>query len=374
MKIAILVFGAIDYSVVLAKALSKYCDVQFFCSKCSVGKKDNSILNVLDDRVGMHIYDDYRIRDFRNILSYYRLAKEIGDSGFDVIHIQAEPYPWFLVYRKMWRGIPVICTVHDIFQHPGLGFWISLYQDIMQRISIRFSDRIIVHGDILKKRFLDRFPGRNPEDVIILPHGDFSIYRYWDRKNGINTGETTRNILFFGNITPYKGLEYLLRAEPIIRERISNYRIVIAGEGFTSTYRKWVSDYSKFKIVNKFIPNEDVSKYFSDASVVVLPYTSASQSGIIPIAYAFGKPVIATKVGAIPEVINEGKTGILVPPKDEQSLANAIVELLSDKTLLRNMGENAAEYCERHFSWDPIAKKTVAIYYELMQGSKHKTE
>ena len=366
MKIAVLVFGAIDYSVAFSKALSKYCDVQFYCSKYLIEKKDSSILDVLGSTANMCIYDDYRIRDFRNIFIYYKLSKEIWDSCFDIIHFQTGAYPWFLMHRKLWRRIPLIFTVHDPYQHPDLPFITSVYEDIMQRICVMYSKKIILHGEILKKQFLERYPKKRTEDVVVLPHGDFSIYKYWTKKSVVSTHGATKDVLFFGNITPYKGLEYLLKAEQLMRDKTSNYRIVVAGKGITSTHRRYISNLSKFKLVDEFILNEDIPKYFENASLVVLPYTSATQSGIIPIAYAFGKPVVATNVGAIPEVVENGKTGLLVEPRDERALADAIIDLLSDETLLKNMGENALNFAKRNLSWDSIAKKTMEIYRDVI--------
>ena len=97
-----------------------------------------------------------------------------------------------------------------------------------------------------------------------------------------------------------------------------------------------------------------------------MPYISASQSGIIHLAYAFGKPVIATNVGALPEIVNNGRTGLLVEPRNESALADAIIRLLSDKNLLDSMCENVTSYCENNLSWDSIAKKTINIYQGIL--------
>ena len=118
-------------------------------------------------------------------------------------------------------------------------------------------------------------------------------------------------------------------------------------------------------MTNRFISHEELPGFFRDAAVVVLPYTSASQSGIFPLAYSFGKPVVATRVGALPDVVVDGVTGLLVEPGDEQSLADALVTLLSDDGLREEMGRNALKYCREHMSWDAIARKTVEIYAEL---------
>ena len=109
---------------------------------------------------------------------------------------------------------------------------------------------------------------------------------------------------------------------------------------------------------------------FQKASVVVLPYTDASQSGVIPLAYAFKKPVIATNVGSLPEVVDHGMTGYLVPPGNVKKLEEAIIDLLKDEDKLKRMGQNAFKKAKEELSWDKIAHKTVDVYREVISQNK----
>jgi len=365
-----LAFGAFHYSIALTNALSKYCRIDFYYNKYHLQKRDSSILDVLKDKDNVKLfgYGRYRIRDFRNIPIYYKLCKDIKNRRYDVIHFQEYGTPWMALFWRICRKYPLVMTVHDPYQHPGLPFTQNAYQDVMQKIFVRKAKKIIVHGIVLKDQFLERYSEKGNEDIVILPHGDFSIMKYWDECENKNEKiKPIKNILFFGTIRPNKGLEYLIKAEPFVRERMSNYKIIIAGkcDNF-NRYKKYIEKGAKINVVNEYIPNKDVPKYFNEASVVVLPYTSATQTGIIPLAYSFGKPVIATKVGAIPEVLEDGKTGFLIEPRNEKALANTIVKLLSDDNLLKEMGKNALMYCKENLSWDSIAKKTMKIYYELI--------
>lgn len=368
MKVCMMVFGVFDYSVALTNGLSKFHQIDFYCSKSHLEKRDSSILDIIKDKAKIYCYGKYRIRDIRNISVYYKLCKNIINKQYDIIHIQEYGPPWMVLFWRMCRKCPLVMTVHDPYQHPGIPFTQKIYQDIMQRIFIHKAKKIIVHSNLLKKQFLERYQRSTNEDVVVIPHGDFSILKYWD-KNGTNNKKIspTKNILFFGTVRPNKGLEYLLKAECFIRNHLDDYMIIIAGKcDEFEKYKKYIESGAKIKIINEYIPNKEVSKYFRNASVVVLPYLSATQTGIIPLAYSFGKPVIATNVGAIPEIVEVGKTGFLVEPRDEKALADSIVRLMSDDKLIKKMSANALLYCRENLSWNSIAKKTMELYNNVI--------
>jgi glycosyltransferase involved in cell wall biosynthesis len=129
----------------------------------------------------------------------------------------------------------------------------------------------------------------------------------------------------------------------------------------------------QFIVHNYHIPDEMVARLFQEAGVVVLPYIEASTSGVLAIAHAFGKPVVSTDVGGIPEVLDHGRTGLLISPRDPSSLAEAVVTLLKDQDLRREMGQNALQKAWSELSWVPIARKTLGVYqkaYENRLGQK----
>ena len=149
-------------------------------------------------------------------------------------------------------------------------------------------------------------------------------------------------VLFFGRIWEYKGLEYLIKAEPLITKEIPGAKIIIAGAGEDfQKYENMIVNRDNFIIHNYRIPYNEGAELFQRCSLVVLPYIDTSQSGVIPTAYGFKRPVVVTRVGSIPEIVDDGRTGFIVPPKDVSALAGAIIKLLKDKELRRQMGENA---------------------------------
>jgi glycosyltransferase involved in cell wall biosynthesis len=170
-------------------------------------------------------------------------------------------------------------------------------------------------------------------------------------------------VLFFGRIWEYKGLEYLIRAEPLITQRVPGAKIVIAGEGEDfSRYERMMVHPERFVVHNEYVSHEKRSALFRQAAVVALPYVDATQSGVIPVAYSHGRPVVATTTGSLPDMVDHGETGYLVSPRDERALAGAIVHLLQDRALRERMGENGRRKLEAECSPDVAARGTVAVY------------
>ncbi|MDE7139819.1 MAG: glycosyltransferase family 4 protein, partial [Treponemataceae bacterium] len=171
------------------------------------------------------------------------------------------------------------------------------------------------------------------------------------KKNSI-----TKKILFFGRLHEYKGISVLLDAMPIVKEKDSDIVLNIVGNGIISN-----SDNEKIKklgsscnVKNKYIPNEEIYKYFEDVDFVVVPYIEASQSGVVMLAYAFGKPVIATDIGGLPEQVFED-TGIIIQPNDRIALANSILEMYENPSKIFEMGKAAELKNGTLFSWETSA-------------------
>jgi glycosyltransferase involved in cell wall biosynthesis len=211
--------------------------------------------------------------------------------------------------------------------------------------------------------------------INVVPHGEFSFYKKWISGNAplLRSDKGKKRLLFFGEVRRNKGLEYLIKAEPLISSRYGNYTICIAGKfskdpgNDIEHYRKMMVDTSRYEIINRYIANNEVAEIFESSDIVVLPYTSASQSGILALAFGFGKPVVATDTGSIGEVLEHGGTGLLVPPGDAIALAGAISELLIDGGRCTHYAENAAIVARKRLNWDIIGKQTVGIYRSILR-------
>jgi D-inositol-3-phosphate glycosyltransferase len=170
-------------------------------------------------------------------------------------------------------------------------------------------------------------------------------------------------ILFFGIIRAYKGLEVLLDAMPLILNRMP-VLLLIAGEFYEDEkkYREKIRQLGMEKHIrmySDYIPNEDIPVYFSAADVVVLPYISATQSAIVPVAYHFNKPVIVTDVGGLSEVVKNGVTGFIVHPQNPRAFADAVVKFYEDKC--ENEFASNIQQEKKLYSWDTFVERLESL-------------
>ncbi len=176
--------------------------------------------------------------------------------------------------------------------------------------------------------------------VYVIPHGSEPGVR--GGRSVRPVAETDPVVLFFGVWSKYKGIEVLLDAFALVRTEIPDSRMVLAGDAGADIDVDTVLERSR-RIGNVdarpgYVPIDDVTPLFDSARVVATPYIRATQSGVAHLAFTFGRPVVATAVGDLPEVIQDGVTGLLVEPDDAEGLATAIVKLLKDPALAARLG------------------------------------
>lgn len=297
---------------------------------------------------------------------YRHLLQQIDLLSPDIIHITHELRVPFFFAIALHQKYPVVTTIHEPrgIQHTVLrSTLLNPIHEANTRFIIKSSDKIIVHGENHKRCLLAKnVPSHK---ISVIPHGPFAPFTPPKDEWGKGSGQ---NVLFFGVIRPSKGLEYLVQAGKIIQKHCPQVTITIAGEGNLDPYRPLIGDDDRFVIDNRFIPDDDAAVLFQKAYVVVLPYSDGSQSGIISIAGSFKKPVVVTNVGNFSEMVEDGKTGFIVPPRDANALAEAIIKLLSDDELRRVMGENAFKAVREGCSWHYIARRTLEVYKEASEA------
>jgi starch synthase len=349
---------SIPYAVRLADALSELCELTLMLpDKTAFGD------GVDKERVNLHLFHMPRISRPSNVLMVRHVLEYIAQVEPDIVHVVFWS-PWMMPAMGLFLKPPLISTIHDVERHAGeRGLW--AIPSFLYRWQWRWADQVIVHATSARQKLLTRY-GCQPGHVHVIPVGSLDFRRVSTRDV---RQERPNTVLFFGRIWGYKGLQYLIEAEPLITQAIPDARIIIAGYGepFEEYQRAMVNPHH-FEVHNYHIPDEMVTDLFESASVVALPYVEASQSGVIPLAYAFGKPVVATPVGGIPDVVDHGQTGYLVPPRDPSSLAEAIVTLLKDQQARLEMGRKALEKSKSELSWSGIARKTLRVYEEALRA------
>jgi glycosyltransferase involved in cell wall biosynthesis len=300
-----------------------------------------------------------------NPFFWRRVLKVVAGVQPDVVHVVFEQRFLFPHAFLLHRNYPMVVTIHEPKAIPNRGrianVFVALIQYVNNSLLAKSSDKIIIHGTKLRScRLISKLPGRKIE---VVPHGDFSFFAHL----GKMVEAENNNILFFGRIAPYKGLEYLIGAGKLVENQIPNITITIAGEGDFARYESLINCDSHFVVHNRFIPDDEVAELFRKAAIVILPYTDGTQSGIISIAGAFKKPVVVTDVGSFSEMVENGKTGLVVPPEDATALAEAIIRLVEDDRLRQDMGENAYKTLKEKFSWGDIAQQTLKVYQEAIK-------
>ena len=360
MRVVMIGFPGVEYTIELTEALAELEDVMLMLPEPHAIRFQDVIKN------NLNVYPFYypRMRYPSNLIMVYKVIKKINEFKPDIIHIQ-RGHPWLNFALPLLKTYCLVTTIHDIV----LLDWDSQkIPKFMYKPPIKRASQLIVHGQKLKDDMV-RVHKRLPDDVHVMRRGVNSIYTRYNEQEIEDDGRT---VLYFGRIWEYKGISYLIEAEPLISKKVPDVKIVIAGVGESfDKYRAMIVNHKRFEIHNKFIPHKMVAKLFQEASLVVLPYVDGSQSGVIPMAYAFKKPVVTTDVGSLPENVDDGSTGYIVPSKDSEKLAEAIIDLLLNVEKRKEMGMNAYKKTQEELAWKTIATKTIEIYKKALTVHKH---
>ena len=368
MRIVCLSFWYYDYTIRLANSVSRHIDKLMLLLPSCIPREylDGVIQN---GNLELYCFTHPKRYIHKKLpISIKEILKKIKDFSPDLVHVQASNPLISLLLPLIKRRFPVVAELHDLRPHVGEE---SILYEIVLSFSRKYSDKIVVHGQRMKEELVREFGiDRNKVSSVILGEHEVKPFlKYYYDVNRVQ--EDNNTILFFGRIVKYKGLRYLIKTESIITKEIPDAKIVIAGNG---DLRKAIGDdlikmleKKSFIVINRFIPYREGAKLFQRCSVVVLPYIEGSQSGVVFPAYAFRKPVVVTDVGSLPEIVDDGITGFVVPPRDSKALAEKIILLLEDKKLRRKMGEKAYRKLKTDLSWDKISKEIVEIYEETLR-------
>jgi glycosyltransferase involved in cell wall biosynthesis len=325
------------------------------------------------------------VANARRVLAYYRrlvgyawsakprIFHIIWNNGYDTF----DRVVLMLYYRIL--GKRVLLTAHNVNagRRDARDTWLN-------RLTLKFqyslSDHIFVHTEKMKHELVDGF-GARAVSVTVIPFGinnsipDTALTPAEAKSRlGIAPGEKT--LLFFGNIAPYKGLEYLVSAfrQVTAGSKDAGYRLIIAGrpkpagdDGYWERIQSEIGHNPEDQGIVlriEYIPDADTEIYFKAADVMVLPYTDIFQSGVLFLGYGFGLPALVADVGALKDDVVEGENGFVFAPRDAAALARAI-ETYFDSDLFHNLAERRSairERAARSNSWDTVAELTRKVY------------
>jgi glycosyltransferase involved in cell wall biosynthesis len=272
-----------------------------------------------------------------------RIGKAIEALEPDVVHLTG-PHTWNTgVMRHLQRlGIHAVHTLHDLDPHAG-----GAYQHLLRswnRAVMRQADQILVHGERYRKRLTEA--GLAVDRVTFSP-----LLHLFVSHAGLQEAERQARAvayepfaLFFGRLEPYKGLCQLIGAWS--RLGSTDASLIVAGGGDLA--RLWAQPLPRgVELRNRLVGDREAIDLFRRCSIVVLPYSRASQSALIAAAYFFAKAVVVSSAGALPEYVIPGETGWVADPCDEDGLAAVLRSALSDTDRLRRMGQAGREWYER---------------------------
>jgi glycogen(starch) synthase len=352
MRIALLALDFTEYASRLALALSAQHEVLLVL-------RSSDARTALSDELRAHLARTVTVREVElpdlrrpgllgGVLAVNRLVWEFSP---DVVHVE-ESHPthvgWSLVAFS--GRVPIVLEVHDPVPHSGETSKNGWQRKIVQWFR-RKATRIVVHGPRmlaeirdLDKTLLDRSEA--------IPLGVLGRSRVDEDISGYEAGA----LLFFGRIESHKGLRYLLDAGDLLYSRGLEFRLIVAGTGRDlEQHRERIAATPWVELIDRYVAVAEVPALFRRASGVVLPYTDATHSSVSVMACAASRPVVATSVGGLPEVVIDGQTGLLVPPRNVVALADALEGLLTDPGLRDALAAGAGQFARDKLAWPHIA-------------------
>lgn len=317
----------------------------------------------------LKIYNDYvdlsnvylvnhqvdRNHSWRELTSAFSIINFIQKGKFDVIHCDF-PFRRAKLLLYLFRK-KIVWVQHDPFPHTGHNYpW-----EYRKAVSLAY--KLIPKFVILNHYHYNRYCKEyhlKPSQVFVNRLGPLECINLFKTKDII---ERRNNVLFFGRIVKYKGVEFLCEAMKRVHEAIPDATCTIAGSG------KFYFDIDPymalpyFEIHNRFIEEVELAKFIQQCTVSICDYTDATQSGGILTSFAMNKPVIASNLDTLKEMVKDGHNGILIPPCDSEALADAIIDILrNDNMRLRIIDNIKKDNDHGKLSWSSIVDKYLEIY------------
>lgn len=303
--------------------------------------------------------------------AWHRLTGRLLADRPDVVLFETIRFPFQVVFLRRLRrhGVAIAQVCHE-FEPRDRG---PLSRALVKRFSLavyRSFDAIFLHGEQNRKAFLDTF-SIDPDRTHVIPHGNEAMFLRiadggGDLRSRYGIADDEPVALFFGGLRPSKGIEDLIDAFGDVATGIGGTLLIVghpAGVDPAALHRRAADAGVGDRVIvdARYAPLAEIGPLVRTATCVVLPYRSATASGVLQVAFAFGRPVVATTLGALAEDVDHGETGLLVHPGDRGDLGKALAGLLGDPALAARMGAAAAAAATERFSWQPIASAVLVV-------------
>jgi len=373
MKVSILtleyppnVYGGVGVHVQnMAAALSKFVDVEV---RTKWVPRAPRLRNVRRYRVGP-------VKgDFGPAAEALKLDLEIVSDGMssDIVH----SHTWYMnmagALAKRLYGIPAVATVHSLeplrpwkAEQLGRGYELSKW---MEREGLCSCDRVIAVSEGMKKDIMKCYPIPSSKIAVVHNGIDPSIYKRREQGRVLRRhGVRKPYVLFVGRLTRQKGVFDLLEASK--RFMAGTVTVLATGRpdepGILDDLKRAVKGRRDVVWINSMLGQAETIALYSGAAVSVTPSVYEPFGIVVVEAMACGSPVVASRVGGIPEIVQDGRSGLLVPPKDPTTLADAVNRVLADGALASRLAANGRRRVERGFTWEAAARRTFEIYKSL---------
>lgn len=363
--------GVTEYAWLMARALTRHADVAAISSAFADNREKWAAFD------GPHL----EVKTFNNVAGvivslldvtrFFRIWRFARQFRPDIVYYPGG-HAWKPVLDVLLpKSARTVETVHDASPHPGEN---SIVFRLLRWANRQTADGYVLltesqREDFLARRSIPRSP------IAVIPHGVFDDYvsapmttKDLASRIDIAQADVGRYVLFVGRIRGYKGIDTLLKAYGALAPAEAG-PLVIAGSGELSDGE--LNDLHALKgrpiqFINRWLPDAEMAALVASARFVVLPYRSATQSGVVPLASAFGVPAIASATGGLVEQVIDGETGLLFAPGD----VDALRALLSRAYAMgerdyRLMSEKARALAAREWAWDALAMRLVRFCASL---------
>lgn len=326
-------------------------------------------LCVLDPRVEVFQYDvpqRLSLRALGGLLGISRVAarvrRDVVALGPDLVHFNSGHVANPFLVPPLAQRFPMVASIHDIRPHPG--DWRPV-EWLKVPSLLRSARMLVVHGRSLREEAL-RYWRVHPDRVVAL---NLMMGRL-PGSDGADTQPREGTLLMFGRLLRYKGYDLLSDALALAAPKVPHLRLTVAGTGDRKVLRTLTDRHPAIVQVHEgYMPDAGIAPLFRESCAAVLPYIEASQSGIVHVAAAFSRPVIVTRTGAIPEIVEHGRTGLLATPDDAGALADAILEMLDDPVRSAAMGAAAHAALASHERYVENGARLLEVYARAVSGA-----